>query len=156
MDCSLMGYNFINMKKLSFLVLLFSLPLFAFAAGVEDLLINTITFLNNVVIPFLFGIAFLFFVINVFRFFIFGGSNPDGQEKAKALAIYSVAAFVFLIVFWGVVNMMVSSIGLGGVDQTAPDYIIEQSLKNPITCPADEVNSCEDIYGYTVCRCKKP
>jgi hypothetical protein len=71
-----------------------------------------ISFLNGIVIPFMLGMAFLVFVINVFRFFILGGANPDSQEKAKQLAVYGVGAFVLIIIFWGVVGLLTSSLGL--------------------------------------------
>ncbi len=91
--------------------------------GVQLLIVNTTQFVLGTLVPFLFGLAFLFFVINVFRYFILGGSNEEGQKKAKALAIYGVAAFVFLIAFYGIVNLLVDSTGLGGEAPSRPDYI---------------------------------
>jgi hypothetical protein len=84
-----------------------------------------ISFLNGIVIPFMLGMAFLVFVINVFRFFILGGANPDSQEKAKQLAVYGVGAFVFIIIFWGVVGLLTSSFGLqllGERESRCSDY----------------------------------
>jgi len=84
-----------------------------------------ISFLNGVVVPFMLGMAFLVFVINVFRFFILGGANPESQEKAKQLAIYGVGAFVFIIIFWGVVGLLTSSFGLlqlGERESRCSDY----------------------------------
>jgi hypothetical protein len=77
-----------------------------------------ISFLNGIVIPFMLGMAFLVFVINVFRFFILGGANSDSQEKARRLAVYGVGAFVFIIIFWGVVNLLTSSFGLQRFGET--------------------------------------
>jgi hypothetical protein len=84
-----------------------------------------ISFLNGIVIPFMLGMAFLVFVINVFRFFILGGANPDSQEKAKQLAVYGVGAFVFIVIFWGVVNLVNSSFGIarfGEINSQCFDY----------------------------------
>jgi hypothetical protein len=80
--------------------------------GLEQYIIAFVTFTNNIVIPFLLGMAFLFLVINVFRFFIIGGANTDSQEKARALALYGVGAFVLIIIFWGIINILTSSLGL--------------------------------------------
>ncbi len=106
------------------------LPLFLLVPGIataqgtlQTLLTNIPTFLSDIVIPFLFGIAFLLFIINVIRYFVIEGSNEDGRKKAKDLALYSIAAFVFLIIFWGIVNMFVKSTGLQGEAQPCPDYI---------------------------------
>lgn len=80
-------------------------------------------FFSDVVIPVLFGIAFLFFVINAVRFFIIGGHSEDGQEHAKSLMIYGLAAFVFLIIFWGIVELLTNSLGFGKQDPVCPDYL---------------------------------
>ena len=86
--------------------------------GLEQYIIGFIGFVNNIVIPFLLGIAFLFFVINVFRFFILGGANTDSQEKARSLAIYGVGAFVLISILWGIINILTSSLGLAQLGQT--------------------------------------
>lgn len=80
-------------------------------------------FFSNVIIPFLFGVAFLFFVVNAIRFFVIESNNEDGQEKAKSLMLYGLAAFVFLIVFWGIVEVLTTSLGLYGEDAVCPDYL---------------------------------
>jgi len=109
------------------------IPNLVFAQGtLQSLLANIPIFLSDIVIPFLFGIAFLFFVINVIRYFVIGGSSEEGREKAKDLLIYSIAAFVLLIIFWGLVNMLVETLGLGGETQPCPDYILQF---DPSACP---------------------
>jgi hypothetical protein len=95
--------------------------------GLEQYIIALVTFVNTIVIPFLLGIAFLVFVINIFRFFIAGGANTDSQEKARSLATYGILAFVLIMVFWGVVNLLTGSLGLSGQgvpsDIPTSDYI---------------------------------
>lgn len=75
---------------------------------------NAVTFISNALIPFIVGIAFLVFVWGVFRYFIVGGANKDDQEQARMLMIYGVLAFVLMIVFWGVVNLLAESTNLQG------------------------------------------
>ena len=97
-------------------------PFYAHAQGVQQFLTNFTLFIGNVLIPFLFGIAFLFFVINVIRFFVIQSSNEDGREKARKLIMYSILAFVFLVVFWGIINLLTASLGLGGCTTPMNDY----------------------------------
>ena len=78
----------------------------------EVLLINILDFSNEVLIPFIIGIGFLVFVWGMFQFFIAGGSNDEAKEKGKSLMIYATLGFVLIIVFWGIVNLLTSSIGL--------------------------------------------
>ena len=88
----------------------------------QDLFTNIVVVINTTIIPFLLGIAFLFFVVNVVRFFIISAGNEQGREQARLLAIYGIFAFVLIIIFWGIVILLVNSLGLGGADQLCPDY----------------------------------
>jgi succinate dehydrogenase/fumarate reductase cytochrome b subunit len=97
-------------------------PAYAYAQGLEDYLENFALFIDGVLIPFLFGIAFLVFVVNAVRFFVLQSSNENGREKARNLMMYSILAFVFLIVFWGLINLLTSSLGLDGCDAPVSDY----------------------------------
>lgn len=94
------------------------------AGPFEDLLGNILQFTNDVLIPFIIGIGFLVFVWGMFQYFIAGGANDDKKEKGKSLMIYATLGFVLIIIFWGVVNFVVQSIGLEG-----------EQLDNPPTVP---------------------
>ncbi len=104
-------------------ILLATLPAVTHAQSLQILFTNIPKFIDNVLIPFLFGIAFLFFVYNTVRYFIFEGHSEDGREKAKAHIIYSVAAFVFLIIFYGIVQILADSSGLEGDEAPCSDYM---------------------------------
>lgn len=111
------------MKYPSLLVVIFvALPHLAHAQSFQAFFRNLLTFIDAVVIPFILGLAFVFFVINVVRYFILGSTTDEGRENAKNLALYSVLAFFTIIIFWGVVNMLSSSIGLQGKAAPTPDY----------------------------------
>lgn len=113
-----------NKTTLALSLFLFT-PFVASAQSVQTILPNLVSFLNSTIVPFLLGIAFLFFVINAIRFFVIGGSNEQDRDKAKSLAIYSMAAFVFIIIFWGLINILSSSIGLDKGTQPKSDYEAE-------------------------------
>ncbi|USN91794.1 MAG: hypothetical protein H6782_02885 [Candidatus Nomurabacteria bacterium] len=141
--------------KINYLVLLLILaPLPALGAtdSLQTFLVSFVKFLSDVVIPFLMAVAFLFFIINVIRFFVFGSTNEEGRDKAKALAVYGVFAFVMMVIFWGIINLLSSSFGLGGKNSPTPDYIEERAFNNP-TCPG-QTSVCEDVMGVTICKCK--
>ena len=90
------------------------------AGAFEDLLANILTFSNDVLIPFIIGIGFLVFVWGMFKFFILGGANDEKKEQGKSLMIYATLGFVLIVVFWGIINLLASSTGLGGktIDST--------------------------------------
>lgn len=116
------------MKKVSIATTVFLLfPFVTHAQNLLSLVINFVEFINGVLIPFLLGIGFLMFVINVVRYFVLGSANEEGRDKAKKLAIYSVSAFVLIVTFWGIINLLTGSINIGG-GQPRNDYI---ENKNP-------------------------
>ncbi len=111
-----------NYPYISFLVI-FLIPAIASAqTSLQNVLNGLLTFIDGVLIPFLFGIAFLFFVFNIVRYLVLDGGNEEARDNAKNLALYGFGAFVFLIIFWGIVNLVVDSLGLNcGAIQ--PDYV---------------------------------
>lgn len=130
----------IEMRSLLLYFLLFVNPFIVVAqsanpssaptGGLQLVIVNTLKFINTSLIPFILGIGFLFLAINVVRYFVIGGANDDSREKAKSLALYSVLAFVLIIVFWGIVNLLAQSIGLEGEKAPIPDYV---KLNTPST-----------------------
>ncbi len=98
--------------------------------NIQTFLGNILIFLNKTLVPFLIGIAFLIFLWNVVRYFIIGGSNEDDQEKARSLATWGIAAFVVMVSFWGIVNLVASGFGLTGQPLT-PDYMDSKTYFDP-------------------------
>jgi Type IV secretion system pilin len=81
---------------------------------IQDLLMNILKFGNEVLIPFIIGIGFLFFVWGMFQYFIAGGASDESREKGKKLMINATIAFVVIIIFFGAINLLSSSTGLEG------------------------------------------
>jgi heme/copper-type cytochrome/quinol oxidase subunit 2 len=111
------------MKKIKLLVSsagLFMLPVLVSAQGLlsgggspfETFLVNLQALINGVILPFVLALAFLVFVWGMFQYFIAGGANDESKEKGKSLMIWATVAFVFIIIFWGVVNFITGTLGL--------------------------------------------
>lgn len=96
---------------LSLLILAPSITL-AQSGSLQGLITGIGGFINEVLIPFILGIAFLIFLINAVRFFVIGGSSTESQENARNLALYGVGAFVLILSLWGMVNLLAGGIGL--------------------------------------------
>jgi succinate dehydrogenase/fumarate reductase cytochrome b subunit len=99
------------------------LPAITQAQSLQILFTSLPKFIDKVLIPFLFGIAFLFFIYNTVRYFVLEGHSEEGRDKAKAHILYSIAAFVFLIVFYGIVYMLADSSGLENKEAPCIDYL---------------------------------
>jgi hypothetical protein len=90
----------------------------------NTLLINILTFTNGILIPFILGIGFLVFVWGMFQFFIVGGANDDAKEKGKSLMIWAIVGFLMVFVFWGIINLLVSSTGLSDTATTVTPQVV--------------------------------
>ena len=122
------SYTLSTLNTLTIALVSSCLPLSALAQGgdkdtVQGYLVLITNFVGDTLLPFLFAIALLFFLVNIARYFIIGGSEAESQEKAKTLAIYGIGAFVFLISIWGIVNMFVSAFEIDDTEANCPDYL---------------------------------
>ena len=94
-------------------------------SSLQQFIVSVTTFIGNVLVPFLFALALLFFIYNAFRYFILGANEEDAKTKAKQLALYGIIAFVLLLSIWGIVNMLVFGLGFQGGYHVTPDYFDE-------------------------------
>lgn len=116
------------MKKfLALPTFVFMLPVFVSAQSFGDglgaggLIQGIIGFINNVLFPLALAIAFIFLVWGVIKFFVIGGDSDDGKTKGKQLIIYAVVAFVVILSFYGLINLVTNAIGLGGDEIDLPN-----------------------------------
>ena len=116
----------IVMKKASLLALIFlQLPSVAFAQSLDLFFIGITEFFQFVLLPFLIAVAFGFFLLGLVRFAIAGSANEDGRQRAKALIIWSIVAFVLITAIFGIVNLLADSIFGPGSEfepATEPDF----------------------------------
>jgi len=96
-----------------------ALPVIAFAqtgpsptfGPIGNVITNSVTFMNNVLVPLVFAIAFLFFIWGMFKFFILSGADEDGREAGKQLMMWGIVAFVLMVSIWGIVNVVAGGLG---------------------------------------------
>lgn len=104
------------MKKFAYTMLALSAPLMVGAQprvdSVQDAGGFIIALINNVAVPVIFALAFIVFIYGVFKYFIAGGSNEDSRKEGKSLMIYGLIGFFVMISVWGLVNILVGSVGL--------------------------------------------
>ena len=115
-------------NTLSAVALLLLVPITTFAAlsannPAVDLLTRVSLFIKTLVIPVLFGIAFLFFLVNMVRYFIIGGANQDSRAKGLRNTLYGLAAFVFLMSIWSIISIFLGGIGIDNSTSICPDYL---------------------------------
>lgn len=119
--------------------------------NIQTLIDNLLIFLNDVIIPFLLAIAFFMFLWNAARYFIFQGGSEEGQSKARILTQWSITAFVVILSFWGIVNLIAQGIGLDGNRTIVPDYVCEKKGGNCVSSsnPTPSQNTPSNAETYT-------
>ncbi len=80
---------------------------------------NILIFVNRVVIPLIFAIAFLTFIWGIFQYFIAGGADPEKQKTGRALAAYGIVGFAVMMSVWGLVYILINTFGFNS--QFRPD-----------------------------------
>ena len=53
---------------------------------------------------------------------MFQGSTEAGQDQAKRLMLYGIAALVIMLSLWGIVNMVSGAFGIGRGRPICPDF----------------------------------
>jgi len=86
------------------------------AGDFGDYIDSIINFINAFVMPLILAIAFIFLVWGIIQYFVIGGANDEAKAKGKSLIIYAIVGFVIILSFYGIVNILVGGIGLGGGD----------------------------------------
>lgn len=111
------------MKKLGYIATAFALPLFAFAqiqaTSVQSLSVGVIQFINSILVPLIFALAFFVFIWGVFLYFISGGHDEEKQAKGKSLMLYGLIGFFVMVSVWGLVNILVGTFNL---NKNVPSY----------------------------------
>lgn len=98
---------------LSFASLFIALPVLAApptgAPTLADIVNNNIVpFVDNAVIPLLYVLAFMFFVVGVARYFFTGGE--ENRQKGKLFVLWGLIGMVAIFGIWGIVRLLLSAI----------------------------------------------
>lgn len=76
-----------------------------FAAWVYGIVVPIV---DGGIIPLLYALAFLFFLIGMARFFF--AYSEENRQKGKQFALWGIIGFVVLFSVWGLVKLLLSVI----------------------------------------------
>lgn len=74
-----------------------------------------ITLINVVAIPVLFAVAFIVFLYGIFKAYIYSRGDAAEVSEGHRLILWGLIGFAVMISLWGIVNVLVNTLGLGGV-----------------------------------------
>jgi hypothetical protein len=115
----------LSFPRTSILALLASfmfVPFISFAQTVTDvpsLFTYVLNILNGYVVPLIFALAFLMFLIGVYRYFIAGGASEEKVAEGQKFVMWSVIGFVIMFSIWGLINLFINSLGFDSTSRPA-------------------------------------
>ena len=114
------------MKRLLALAFLLAFPAISFAQqttlggnNLGEFLLSIVRFINDVLVPVVWAIAFIVFIWGIFQYFIAGGADEEKRSQGKQLAFWGIVAFFVMMSLWGIVNLVDGTFQFG--NNTTPD-----------------------------------
>lgn len=95
--------------------------------GIQRFIYNILDFVNDTLVPFMFAIAFVYFIWNLANLFIFSRDSEKAREEGSRNALYGILAFVVIISLWGIVNLFVVGLGFNQENALVPDYVCAET-----------------------------
>ena len=100
-----------------FLTLLFS-PFIVFAQGTgrtfsEFVTGSIVPFANQVIVPIIGALAFLAFIWGIFRYFFRDAADATSRAEGRMFAIWGIIGLVVIFSLWGLVNIFLTTFGIG-------------------------------------------
>lgn len=91
----------------------------SYLSGYEQSILSII---NTILVPLLTAVAFIVFLYGVFQTFILGGASEEKHKEGRVLILYGIIGFVVIFAVWGLVNILIGTLGLsaGGTHPIYP------------------------------------
>jgi hypothetical protein len=77
-------------------------------------------FINGILVPVLFAVAFIVFIYGVFKAYILSGGDEGEVKKGHQLVLWGIVGFAIMLSLWGLVNVVANTFGLQGY--SAPNF----------------------------------
>lgn len=68
--------------------------------------------LNTIVVPVIFALAFAAFVWGMVNYFFLHPGDETKRAEGRQFILWGILGIVFLFSIWGVVNMLLSTLGI--------------------------------------------
>jgi hypothetical protein len=97
-------FNFFSaLYTISFL----GVPLFAHAApaNFQGLVTIIVGLVNNALVPLIFAVALLTFLLGVFRYF-FSPESTENIKTGRQVVIWGIITIAVMVSIWGILNML--------------------------------------------------
>lgn len=76
------------------------------SGSLSSIIASAINFINGVLVPFVFALAFAAFLFGMLRFFFLSGGDATKRKEGRGFIFGSVIALAVMISVWGLVNLL--------------------------------------------------
>lgn len=98
-------------RPIALAVLIASVPLYLHAATFREVVDGMVVpFVDKALTPFLYSLAFLFFMYGMARYFL--SPSEESREMGRQHAVWGIIALALLFAIWGVVRIMLSALSV--------------------------------------------
>lgn len=87
--------------------------------------------INGILVPVLFGLAFIVFIYGVAKTYIFSTGDEGKVKEGHQLILWGIIGFVVMISLWGLVNVVANTFGLAGNPPPDLPFSPPSSLHGP-------------------------
>ncbi len=78
----------------------------------EQFVNSIVTFINQLIVPVIFALAFLTFIWGVFDLFFLSVGDVQKQSRARSFILYGLIGMAVLFSVWGLVSILLKTFGL--------------------------------------------
>lgn len=82
------------------------------SSSLKSIVARISSIVDYAIVPLLYALAFILFLIGVVRYFFLGGD--EGREKGKAFMVWGLIGLVVIFSVWGIVNLLLGTLGFTG------------------------------------------
>jgi hypothetical protein len=116
---------------------------------IESLIGGIPKFIDSVLVPLVFALAFITFLWGVYTYFIAGAASDEQRETGRKFVMWSVIAFVVMLSLGGIIMVLQNSLGLTSGTRTCLPSITGDCKKqeqtndgNPFDGKTPETSFC--------------
>lgn len=75
---------------------------------------SIISIINDIFVPLVFAVSFVFFILGVFNYFFLNADNAEKRKEGQKFVGYGLAGFFLMISVWGIVRLLTGTFGFDG------------------------------------------
>jgi len=104
----------------------------------------------NLAVPFLIALGVVYFIWGVVQYVI--GNDEEAKKRGKNRIIYGIIGLAIIIGLWGIVNIVVTTFGLGGQTVSINDLVTPlQSTNQAALCRFVSGSNLQQLLMYVTC-----